>query len=77
MTRLSCISLYSTGPKSDNFGAKKTKKLIPHRKILIPFLVAFTALDRFLGGYGPQTKQTDMSLFLDMSTEFLNVRMLV
>ena len=50
VTRLSCISLFSTGPKSDNFWAKKTTTNFwfnPFSKILVACLVAITGVDKF------------------------------
>ena len=48
VTRLSCISFFSTVPKSDKFWAKKSNFwLNPLSKILVACLVAFTAVNRF------------------------------
>ena len=50
LIRLSCISLFSTGPKIDNFSAKKcllAQALLPLSKILIALLVAFTTVADF------------------------------
>ena len=50
VTRLSCISLFSTGPKSANFCAKKILLLFlisSLSKILVACRVAFTVIDRF------------------------------
>ena len=46
--RLSCISLFSTGPKLYNFCAKEINfwfKPLPLSKIVVALLVAFTAAD--------------------------------
>ena len=47
---MSCISLFDTGPKLDNFCAKDFtfgSSPFPLSEILVAFLVAFTAADRF------------------------------
>ena len=49
VTRLSCISLFSTEPKSDNFVQKIYFSFTPLSKILVACLVAFTAVDSFFG----------------------------
>ena len=48
--RLSCISLFSMGPKLDNFCEKKFtfgSSFLPHSKILVALLIAFTATEGF------------------------------
>ena len=58
---LSCISLFSTGSKLDNFCGKKIYfwfKPPPFSKILVALLVAFTATDGFFKRlYGPHAKR--------------------
>ena len=60
VTHLSGISLFSTGPKLENFWAKNFafgSNPLPLSKIQVALLVAFTAADRFFERLcGPHTK---------------------
>ena len=63
VTCLSCISWFSTGLNQAIFAQTKQKNFCSSRvsrsKIVVVFLVAFTAADRFFKRvYGPQMKQT-------------------
>ena len=80
VTRLSCIGLFSTGPKLDNFCAKKTYTVgsspFSFSKTLVALLLAFTPADRFFKRlYGPLTKRANKScwaymyLFSKMNTK--------
>ena len=79
--RLSYIDLFSTGPKLDNFWAKKFTyglSFLPLSKNLVALLAAFAASKRFFKRFfEPHTKRAkkrcrpDASLFLDMNTNFL------
>ena len=80
MVRLSGIGLVITGPKLDNFCAKKNNFWfkLSFSKILVALLVAFTNADRFFKRlYGPQTKRANKhiraytALFSNMITKFL------
>ena len=75
--RLSCISLFNTGPKLDNWFKP------PLIQILIPLLVAFTVADKFFKRlYGPDTKRAKQrcliytSLLSDMEAKLLKYRII-
>ena len=83
--RLSCISLFSTGPKLDNFCAKKFHFGLIHlplSQILVALLVAFTAADRlFKQLYGPDTKRVETlpvlyDFFSDINAKLLKFRII-
>ena len=61
VTSLSCIGLFSTGPKLDKFCSKKFSlgaSPFPLSKILVVLLVPFTVADRFLKQlYRPQKNE--------------------
>ena len=82
VTRLSCTSFFSTGPKSDKFCAKKNNNFWfkPLSKILVACLVAFTVVERFFRQLWA-TEETSyirnaagLIDFLDMNAEFLKLR---
>ena len=78
---LSCISLFSTGPKSDKFCSKNFtfgSSPLSLSRILVALLVVISAADRiFKQLNGLDTKQVKKhcrpytSLFLDMNTKIL------
>ena len=82
VTSLSCIGLFSTGPKVDKFCAKKFTlgaSPLPLSKFLVVLLVPFTAADRFFKQlHRPQKKQLINTarlirlFFSNMHSKFLN-----
>ena len=84
VTRLSCISFFSTGHKSDKFCAKKNKNFWfnPLSKILVACLVAFTAVERFFRRLWAAEETSykrnaaGLIVFLDMNADFLKLRIL-
>ena len=63
VTRLSCIGLFSTGSKLDNFCAKNIYlwfKPLSLNRTFVPLLAAFTSADRFFKRlYGQPTKRAN------------------
>ena len=85
VTRLSCISFFGTGPKSDKFCAKKNTfglRFNPLTKILVACLVAFTAVEKFFRRLWAAEETSYIRnaagfiVFLDMNAEFLKLRIL-
>ena len=82
--RLSCISLFSMGPKLDNFWRKKIafgSSSVPLNKILV--LLAFTTANRFFKRlYEPGSKRAKKrcrpytSFFSDMNAKLLKLRII-
>ena len=83
VTRLSCISFFSTKPNSDKFCAKnKYFWFIPFSKIPVACLVAFAAVDKFFRRLWAAEETSyvrnaaGLIVFLDMNAEFLKLRIL-
>ena len=82
VTRLSCISFFSTGLNSHKFCAKNYFWFNPLSKILVACLEAFTAAYRFFRRLwaAEETRYVrnaaGLVVFVDMNAEFLKLRIL-
>ena len=82
MTRVSCISFFSTGLNQTSFVQKNYFWFNPLCKILVAFLVAFTAVEKFFRRLwaAEETRYfrnaAGLIVFIDMNAEFLKLRIL-